>query len=104
MSDFIYVCDKTDIFNFVSDNTERTMLTNAYNAISQTESWDFVSSDIESFSFSDDNRLHKISSMMIKLGYDGHSGISFGWTMRSMQYIGRNGLEKFKSLYDESLK
>lgn len=88
-------------FEFVEDKTERLMLTNAYNAINLTELWDFVSSDIESFSFSNDSRLYEISSMMKKLGYDGHSGSSFGWTMRSMQYIARNGLDKFKLLYEQ---
>ena len=88
-------------FNFVKDENERLMLTNAYNSINLTELWDFVSSYKEDFSFSDDNRIYIISSMMKELGYSGHSGFSFGWTMRSMQYIARHGLDKFKSLYTQ---
>lgn len=89
----------SETFDFVKDSSERLMLTNAYNAIDLTETWDFVSSDIESFMFSDDDRIYKISSMMKELGYDAHSGMSFGYTMRSMQYIAKNGLDKFKLLY-----
>lgn len=87
-------------FNFVKDKSEILILTNAYNAISLTETWDFVSSDIESFMLSNDDRIDKISSMMVQLGYTGHSGCSFGLTMRSMQYIGKHGLDKFKLLYN----
>ena len=60
----------SESFDFIKDSSERLMLTNAYNAINLTETWDFVSSDIESFMFSDDDRIHKISSMMKQLGYD----------------------------------
>ena len=94
----------SESFNFIKDSSERLMLTNAYNAINLTETWDFVSSDIENFMFSDDDRIVKISSMMKQLGYNGHSGMSFGYTMRSMQYIGKHGLDNFKLLYDESLE
>ena len=90
----------SESFNFVKDSSERLMLTNAYNAINLTETWDFLSSDIESFIFSDDDRIVKISSMMKELGYDGHSGMSFGYTMRSMQYIAKYGLDKFELLYN----
>ena len=91
--------EMSEMFSFVKNSSERLILTNAYNAVNLTETWDFVSSDIESFMFSDDDRIYKITSMMKELGYDGHSGLSFGNTMRSMQYIARNGLDKFKSLY-----
>jgi len=89
----------SEMFDFIEDSSERLILTNAYNAITLTETWGFVSSDIESFMFLDDYRINEITSMMKKLGYNGHSGFSFGYTMRSMQYIARHGLDKFKSLY-----
>jgi hypothetical protein len=38
---------------------------------------------------------------MEQLGYYGHSGSSFGLTMRTMQYIARNGEEKFKKNREE---
>jgi hypothetical protein len=37
---------------------------------------------------------------MVELGYNGHSGSSFGYTMRAMQYIAQNGEEKYKGMRD----
>jgi hypothetical protein len=34
---------------------------------------------------------------MEELGYGGHSGASFGCTMRNMQYLAEHGEEKFKT-------
>jgi hypothetical protein len=38
---------------------------------------------------------------MEELGYDGHSGASFGWTMRTMQYIANHGEKKYKEIVNE---
>ena len=32
---------------------------------------------------------------MIELGYDGHTGFTFGWTMRQIQSIAKQGEKKF---------
>ena len=86
-------------FSYITDINSRQMLNNAYNAICQTETWDFVKQDIESFMFSSDSRIDKISAKMNELGYYGHSGASFGWTMRNMQYIAKYGEQQFKNIY-----
>jgi hypothetical protein len=39
---------------------------------------------------------------MVELGYDGHSGCSFGYTMRIMQYIAKYGEEKYKKDYNNN--
>ena len=49
--------------------------------------------------FNNDITLNTIHNKMIELGYDGHSGGSFGWTMRQMQYIANHGEEKYKNLF-----
>lgn len=85
-------------FEYTNDR-DRAMFANAWQAITLTENWDFVKADIESFMWSDDPRIDIISSKMEALGYNGHSGASFGYTMRTMQYIARNGEEKFKEDY-----
>jgi hypothetical protein len=36
---------------------------------------------------------------MEDLGYDGHSGSSFGLTMRHMQFIALHGLEEHKKIW-----
>ena len=77
----------------------KTMLVNAFQAITQTETWDFVKQDCESFMFSQDPKISIISEKMIELGYDGHSGCSFGCIMRDMQYIAKHGEKKFMELY-----
>jgi hypothetical protein len=58
-----------------------------------------MKTDIESFMWSDDPRVDIINAKMVELGYNGHSGASFGYTMRRMQYLARNGEEKFKADY-----
>lgn len=83
-------------FEYVQDRHSREMLINAWKAITSTELWDFVKKDTDSFMFSNDPRIDIIGNKMIELGYGGHSGSSFGWTMRNMQYLARYGEEEFK--------
>ena len=86
-------------FEYITDIFEREMLVNAWQAITLTNNWDFVAQDINSFMWSQDSRIDDISRKMEELGYDGHSGASFGCTMRNMQYLVQNGEEKFKELF-----
>lgn len=86
---------------YIKNINTRYMCTNAWKAITFTNNWDFVAQDIESFMWSDDPRIDIITEKMIEIGYDGHSGSSFGCTMRNMQYLVQNGEEKFKKLFDE---
>lgn len=85
--------------DYIESEHSRTMLENAWKAINLTETWDFVSQPIESFMWSNDKRICIITEKMEKLGYNGHSGFSFGWTMRNMQYLAQNGEEEFKKLF-----
>jgi hypothetical protein len=82
-------------FNYVNDKNYKIMLVTAWKAIDILELWDFVKEDIESFACSTDPRLGYILNQIEKLGYDGHSGVSFGLVMRNMQYIIKNGEEEF---------
>lgn len=86
------------IFYYVDDNS-RIMFENAYQAISLTEMWDYMKKDRESFMFSSDKEIEIISKKMEDLGYDGHSGSSFGITMRNMQFIALHGLEEHKKIW-----
>lgn len=89
-------------FDYINNNHEREMYVNAWQAITVTENWDFVKADIESFMWAENPKIHIISSKMSELGYHGHSGSSFGFIMRKMQYIARNGEKKFKEEYSKS--
>ena len=87
-------------FEYIKDISTKEMLSNAWQAITMTENWNFVKKPIESFSWSNDPRINIISNKMVELGYNEHSGSSFGYTMRAMQYIAQNGEEKYKEMRD----
>ena len=102
----IYFRKKTKMsafhFSFIENKYEREMLENAFAAVTQTESWAFLKEEVDSFMFSQNPQVHRILRKMEELGYYGHSGASFGVTMRQMQFIAQNGFEKFKELYQQN--
>ena len=80
----------------ISDQHNRAMLKNAHQAITAAEAWPFMQSFRgTSFMLSDDPMVSQITKNMVALGYDGHSGSSFGWTMRCMEFLAKNGKEEF---------
>ena len=89
---------------YIKDRETREMCTNAWAAITFSNNWDFVAQDIESFMWSNDPRISEITEKMEEFGYSGHSGSSFGYTMRNMQYLVHHGEEEFKKLFDKSNK
>jgi hypothetical protein len=86
------------IFDYTDDHS-RVMLENAYTAISLTEMWQYMKKNVESYMLCNDDELKVISDKMEELGYHGHSGASFGITMRNMQFIALNGLEEHKKIW-----
>jgi len=74
------------MFDYTDDHS-RVMLENAYTAIFLTEMWGYMKKDVDSYMFSSDKEIEIISNKMIELGYNGHSGASFGMTMRNMQFL-----------------
>jgi hypothetical protein len=89
----------TNIFEYVEDIHYRLMLQNAFQSISETNTWGFVKKDHHAFMFCSEPEIYKIINKMAELGYEGHSGCSFACTMRTMQYLIQNGEEKFKELF-----
>jgi hypothetical protein len=86
-------------FKYIRDKDTRYMLNNAWKAITLTETWNFIEQPIDSFMFSHDPIITLITKKMSELGYDGHSGSSFGYVMRTMQYIACHGEHKFCEEY-----
>ena len=92
-------------FSFL-DVLEREMLTDAYRAVTVTESWEAMKQEPGSggFMFSGDAYMKPINAAM---KYDDHSGFTYGWTMRNIQYIAQNGwgayLEKYSELVTKYL-
>jgi hypothetical protein len=89
-------------FDYITNSWEKEMLVNAWQAITLTENWYFVKQPRESFMMDNDKRIWDITAKMEQLGYYGHSGCSFGLTMRAMQYIAQNGEEKYKEMREEN--
>jgi len=85
-------------FEFI-DSSSRIMYTTAHFAISQLELWDYMKKETESYMLSRDPEVYRISDKISQLGYNGHSGASFGCTMREMQFIAQNGYDKFREDY-----
>jgi len=89
-------------FNFISE-TDRIMYETAFIAITQLELWDFMKNfSGESFMFSNQPEISQIHTKIKQVGYDGHSGGSFGFIMRIMQYIAINGIDQFQANYSSN--
>ena len=98
MTTNVHITDAEFNYN-IYDKNHRMMLKNAYQAITNAEAWDWMKNfQGESFMFSNDAMIGKISRNMVTLGYDGHSGSSYGWTMRCMEYLAKNGKDAFLSM------
>ena len=90
-------------FEFILSDSDRIMCETAFNAITQLELWNFIRDfNGQSFIFSNTAEVDRIYKKIEELGYEGHSGASFGHTLRKMQYIGKYGLESFKESYISS--
>jgi hypothetical protein len=91
-------CEEECKFEYVSNKNDREMLSTAYQALTLLEAWDYIRST-DHFMFNNNDILNKISNKIEELGYDGHSGSSFAYTLQSMKFISLNGEEKFKNDY-----
>jgi hypothetical protein len=87
-------------FEFVTNTSDRIMYETALTAITQLELWDFMKNfSGESFMYSNQPEIRQIYEKIEQLGYNGHSGASFGFTLRTMQYIATHSLEEFRICY-----
>lgn len=75
---------------------EAMMLQDADDAITKCDLWEWLASytpeEGKGFMFSNHPNLTKIDAA---LKYQGHSGSSYGWTMRTMQRVARLGWATF---------
>lgn len=90
--------DSIPDFSFIRDDLSRSSIEDAYAAISATDGgWKFLqefSPDADKgFMFSDHPVLRQIGAHMSV----GHSGLSYAWTMRQMEYIAKNGFSAYKA-------
>jgi len=78
------------------------MVKNGYAAVSQTELWDWLKkfrpNHNEGFMFSNHENITRIGDAMeSQPNPPGHSGASFGLTMRHLHYIAKHGLDGYKA-------
>ena len=90
-------------FNSLSiSDWERTMLEDAYKAVTKAKRWDFLRRpDVpgpDGFMFSNWPQMKDIDSFM---EYGGHSGASYGMTMREMEFIAKKGWDAFAAKYNQ---
>jgi len=79
-------------FSFIKDKNTAEMFTDAYDSISKTEKWGYLSKYTPGdggFMFSKPSE--EIEMINSNLKYEGHSGSSYAWTMRIMEHIAKNG-------------
>ena len=86
-------------FSFVIEKMEATFLEDAYKAVESTGMWEYVAKDPGGggFMFCEDPELRTIGKAMKY--HDDHSGASFAMTIRTMQYISKNGWEAYVAEY-----
>ena len=88
-------------FLYIKDPSIRTMIKSAWDAVEQLELLSYMRKNTYSYMLSGDIELFKISAKIEELGYHGHSGSSFCWTMRQIQDIAQNGESEFRQSWIE---
>jgi hypothetical protein len=78
------------------DDWDREMLDDAYKAVTKANRWGFLRrADVpgpKGFMFSEWPEMKDIDTHM---EYSGHSGASYGMTMRAMEFIAKNGWDAY---------
>jgi hypothetical protein len=76
------------------DNWEAQMLADAYEAVMKAGCWNQIASFAEeSFMFSSAPWLHEVQKHMTLM--DQHSGSSYGFVMRVMEFIAKDGWDAY---------
>ncbi len=88
--------------SFMRDDWSESMIRDGMRAIVKTEEsvktdvWKFLRDysppEGQGFMFCDNEIVSKIGTYM----ESGHSGTTFGWTMRNLEFIAKNGLDRYR--------
>lgn len=88
-------------FSFINDSHSKQMLEDGYKTITDLDLWNWIANytpeEGKGFMFSSHDNITKIGNAM----KTGHSGASYGWTMRNMESIAKNGWDKFVNTWKE---
>lgn len=74
------------------DSLSKEMLNDAYIVVTDLKLWDWLTVHHNSFMFSSSTEVQRIIQTM---KFTGHSGSSFGFTMRAMEVIAKNGWDSY---------
>jgi hypothetical protein len=74
---------------------ESTMLYDAMTATTQANKWEWLRGYTGHFMYADCPELREIDRY---IQYKDHTGSSYAWTMRNIQFIARNGFAEFARL------
>ena len=87
-----------DLFDFIVDQSTKEFLQSAHKAITNCEMWDWIrTTEIGSFIYDDGPEMKKIRNEMYKDDINSyHSGSSYGFIMREIEYIAKYGYSKYK--------
>jgi|APSaa5957512535_1039671.scaffolds.fasta_scaffold27830_3 hypothetical protein len=103
-------------FGFIPYDMDRLLLISAFNALDgavsgfqYTPNWIALRTHkppVDSGFMFWSNPPKEIQNVMdiIEKDYPGHSGMTFGWTMRQLQYIAVNGWDEYVKFYIENIK
>jgi hypothetical protein len=91
-------------FDFIKDTSTRELLKRAHRAVSLCELWDWIRiyqpPPNRGFMLSIIPELNRLKLQMWKDSInDLHSGYSFDLIIRDMEYIAKNGYEKYKKIH-----
>lgn len=90
-------------FDYIGERSSREMIHTAYHAVNTLELWQYMKRDTDSYMISNDREFHLIMNKIEKLGFHGHSGCSYAWALRQIQFIAQHGEIAFKKLWLENV-
>ena len=90
--------DNNELFSFINDISTKELLQSAHKAITNCEMWDWIrTTQITSFMYDNGPEMKIIRTQMDKDPINrNHSGSSYGWVMREIEYIAKYGYSKYE--------
>ena len=83
--------------SFITSLHEKTMIDSAIQAVSNLELWSWLKDvNTDSFMFSNDPNVMRIYNEIERIGYNSHSGASFGCTMRNIEFIAKHSFDEYR--------
>jgi len=94
-----FVSDRGN-FSFIKDEASKECLIAAFKAVNEAKGWNYLKTfeppADRGFMFCEPTpELIRINAAIYKY-YDDHTGSTYAWTMRCMQFIAKNGWDAFK--------